>query len=57
MVYFEIAGAEQLILQMFPLINCHVSANSWKYFAKHKGKDLSSICSKKTYHTFSLFLQ
>lgn len=24
MVYFEITGVEQLILQMFPSINCHV---------------------------------
>lgn len=24
MVYFEVTGVEQLILQMFPSINCHV---------------------------------
>lgn len=28
MVYFEVTGVEQLILQMFPSINCHVSANN-----------------------------
>lgn len=52
MVYFEITGIEQLILQVFPLINCHVSANKWIYFAKHKDKALSSIGKRHTFYSF-----
>lgn len=47
MVYFEVTGVEQLILQMFPSINCHVSANNWKCLAKHEDK-ASSLYGKKT---------
>lgn len=38
MIYFEITGVEKLILQMFPLISCHVRANGSKYFAKYNDK-------------------
>lgn len=47
MVYFVIMGVEKLILQMFPLISCHLRANGWKYFAKYKDKALSSACKRK----------
>lgn len=37
MIYIEITGVEELILQMLPLISCHVKANNSKYFAEYNG--------------------
>lgn len=47
MIYFEIPGVGKLILQMLPLISCHVRANSWKYFANYNDKNLVLFVGKK----------
>lgn len=56
MVYFEITGVEQLILQMFPSINCHVSAKQLKIFSKTQRQGFKFYIGKR-HITFTPFLQ